>query len=127
MYTNMDKNASEHRKVADLTVGEYTTLTSKIISECLEKELAKAIPKHDPDEDIYWTTKQAAAFLGLSLQTIQEKKKRRLIEYEGEGRITRFTKAACKRYLRKHSLPPASLMKSVENPIRMKYTRKKKK
>jgi len=126
MYSNMD-NGNERRKVADLTVGEFNSLISKIVSESFERVLAKVIPQRDPDEDVYWTTAQAAAFLGLTKQTIQARKKKGTIKYEGEGRTTRFTKAECKRHMREYGLPPASLMKSVENPVRVKYTRKKKK
>jgi excisionase family DNA binding protein len=117
----------ERRKVVDLNAGELCSLISLIVMQCLERFLTKVIPPIDPDEDVYWTTKQAAAFLGLSLQTIQEKKKRGLIEYEGQGRITRFTKAACKRYMREHGIPPASIAKRVENPVRVRYKKKNKK
>jgi len=126
MYTNMD-NGNERRKVADLTVGEFTSLTSKIISDCLKRVLAEVIPQRDPDEDVYWTTKQAALFLGLTPQTMQARKKKGTIKYEGEGRTTRFTKAECKRHMREHGIPPGSIGKRVENPVRVKYTRKKKK
>src|SRR4051812_23084191 len=127
MYTNMDKNGNEHRKVADLTVGEFNSLISKIISESLERVLAKVIQQRDPDEDVYWTTAQAALFLGLSKQTIQARKRKGTIKYEGAGRTTMFTKAECKRHMREHGLPPSSIKKRIENPTRVKYTRKKKK
>lgn len=126
MYSNMD-NGNERRKVADLTVGELTSLISKIIGECLKRVLAEVIPQRDPDEDVYWTTQQAALFLGLTKQTIQARKKKGLIEYEGKGRTTRFTKAACKRHMREYGVLPGSIGRRIENPVRVKYTRKKKK
>lgn len=120
------KIGNEHRKLADLTVGEYTSLTIKIFNETLERILAKVIPQRDPDEDVYWTTAQAAAYLGVTKQTIQKWKSDGTIEYEGEGRTTRFTKAACKRRMREYGLPPGSIARRIENPVRVKYTKKKK-
>ena len=104
MYTH-DANDGRGRKIAELTVGEFTSLLLKIQTEAIEKALLKVAPQRDPDEDCYMTTQEAADFIGLTRQTVQAKKSKNLIEYEGEGRTTRFTKAALKRYLKAHGTP----------------------
>jgi excisionase family DNA binding protein len=75
----------------------------------IAKALKLAIPTTDPDENVYMTIKEAAHLLGLSKQTIQSKKKKMLLEFYGQGRITRTTLAAIKRYLKKFGVPLSRL------------------
>jgi excisionase family DNA binding protein len=106
------KKGTELRKVADLTVDEFKSLLFKIQSEAIAAALEKAFPVKDPDEYIYKTTQQAADFLNVTRQTIQAKKKAKLLESEGEGRLTRFTVAALKRYMKIYGTPTSALKKA---------------
>jgi histone H3/H4 len=101
---NHGTNDSQPRKVADLTVEELKTLLLETLVQVLSKSL-----QGDPDEEKFLSTKEAAAFLGLSRQTVQEKKKRRLIKFFGEGRIQRTTVAECKKFLKEFGQPLSSI------------------
>jgi hypothetical protein len=118
---------NERLKVGDLTVAEFNSLLQKNLIQAIAEALLKVIPQHDPDEDVYWTTQQAADFIGVWRQTVQEKKKRGLIKFVGEGRLSRTTKAECKRYLKEHGVPTRSVGKQVEFPVRKKWKGRKKK
>jgi len=93
------------RKIADITFGEFMVILEEIQAAAIERALMKVLPQTDPDENVYMTAKEAAAILGVSRQTIQEKKSKMLLEFYGEGRIQRTTLAAVKRYLKKFGTP----------------------
>jgi excisionase family DNA binding protein len=124
MY-NHEKNGRDLRKLADLTVDEVTSLFLSIQTKAFEKALEKLLPKRDP-EKIFYSTKEAAGYLGVSRNTVQKKKKQRLIAYRGKGKTTRFSEAALDRFLAETPTSDRSEQKRDEYRRRTENRRKKK-
>lgn len=118
-------NHIDQRKIAELTVSEFSLLIKQIQVDAIEEALKKVIPQVDPDESKFLTTQEAADLIGVSRQTLQEKKSRGLIEFGEDGRIHRTTLAAVKRYLKKFG-QPLSQIKRAEQKRREDDEKKKK-
>lgn len=106
-------------------IEEFRTLLLDVLQEI--------VPKHDPEEDILYTTEEAAAFFGLSRQAVQGKKDimvngKPLLEFQELGpRIHRITKAECRRALKRLALRPHSLKRRDEFPERHRVKKPTKK
>ncbi|MBS1559040.1 MAG: hypothetical protein JST69_09985 [Bacteroidetes bacterium] len=101
-----------------------------ILAACknmIENAIAEIVPKHDPEEDIFYNATEAGKFLGVSRTTIQEWKG---IIINGKAKLQfseldrKISKAECRRARNRLSFRADSIAKRIDFP---ENDRKKKK